>query len=245
VERAAWCKSWAIASLAMGLALCLTGCETLFPKPVYAPPPAAAPPPPSRVQIPRATLYVAANRLNLRACPGMDCPKITVLERNEAVEKIGSAGDWSQIRIKRNGTIGWVSSRFLSATPVTPPPKVAAPPEVTPPPLPPQPEMGQPVPAVEKAKPVTPSEVPTIKRKPEEARPAAAPAKPAAKVAPAARKPVTAPEQPLKPAVPVKPAKPAPEKPVAVPKKPAPPPAEKPAPPAAPSPEQPSSIRIM
>jgi hypothetical protein len=235
VERAAWCKSWAIASLAMGLALCLTGCETLFPKPVYTPPPAAGPPPPPRAQIPRATLYVAVNRLNLRACPGMDCPKITVIERNEAVEKIGSAGDWSQIRIKRNGTIGWVSSRFLSATPVTPPPKVAAPPEVTPPPLPPQPEMGQPVPAVEKAKPVTPSEAPTIKRKPEEVRPGAPAkvAKPPAKVAPAAHKPVTAPEQPLKPAAPVKPAKPAPA------------PAEKPAPPAAPSPEQPSSIRIM
>lgn len=244
MELAVWRKSWAIALLAVGLALCLTGCETLFPKPVYVPPPAAAPPPPPRAQIPRATLYVAVNRLNLRACPGMDCPKITVIERNEAVEKIGSAGDWSQIRIKRNGTIGWVSSRYLSATPATPPPEVAAPPAVKPPPLPPQPELGQPVPAVEKARPATPPEVavPTIKRKPEEARPAAPAkaAKPAAKEATSARKPVTAPEQPSIPAVPVKPAKPAP-----APAKPAPPPAQKQAPPAAPSPEQPSTIRIM
>jgi hypothetical protein len=249
VALAAWRKSSAIAFLAVGLALSLAGCETLFPKPVYAPPPSTAPPPPPQAQVPRANLYVAVNRLNLRACPGMDCPKIAVLERNEVVEKIGDAGDWSQIRIKRNGTIGWVSSRYLSATPVTPPPEVATPTEVAPPPLPPQPEMGQPVPAVEKPKPATPSEVPTIKRKPEETRPAAAPAKPAkpaTKEAPAARKPVTAPEQPLIPAVPVKPAKPAkPAAPAPPPEKTAPPPAEKPAPPEAPSPEKPSTIRIM
>jgi hypothetical protein len=243
VELVPWRKSWVIAVLAVGLALSLTGCETMFPKPVYTPPPATAPPPP-RAQVPRATLYVAVNRLNLRACPGMDCPKITVLQRNEAVEKIGDAGDWSQIRIKRNGTMGWVSSRYLSANPVTPPPKVAAPPQVAPPPSPPQPEMAQPVPAEEKAKPATPSEVPTIKRRPEAAQPGAPPAKvakPAVKEAPVARQPVTAPEQPLIPAVPVQPAKPAPAPP---PKQKAPP-AEKQAPPAAPSPEKPSTIRIM
>ena len=87
----------------------------------------AAPP-----QVARPTLYVAGNRLNLRACPGMDCPKIAVLERNEEVEKVGDAADWSQIRVKRDGTIGWVSSRYLSATPV------AAPPEVAPAPTPPE-----------------------------------------------------------------------------------------------------------
>ena len=117
----------------LGLVLCLAGCQSLFPKPTYTPPvapaPQAPPPPPPVV---RPTFFVTVNRLNLRACPGMDCPKIAVLDRNEEVEKVGDAEDWSQIRVKRDGTIGWVNSRYLSATPV------AAAPEAAPPPTPPR-----------------------------------------------------------------------------------------------------------
>ena len=112
-------KSWCTLGLGLGLVLCLAGCQSMFPQPVYAPPvarPPQAPPPPP--QVIRPTVYVTVNRLNLRACPGMDCPKIAVLDRNQEVEKVGDADDWSQIRIKQNGTIGWVSSRYLSATPV-------------------------------------------------------------------------------------------------------------------------------
>ena len=92
----------------------------MFPKPVYTPPVSPAPPaPPPPPQVARPTFYVSVkNRLNLRACPGMDCPKIAVLDQNQEVEKVGDAADWSQIRINRDGTIGWVSSRYLSATPV-------------------------------------------------------------------------------------------------------------------------------
>jgi uncharacterized protein YgiM (DUF1202 family) len=224
-------KSWCVVWVGLGLVLCLAGCQTLFPKPAYTPPRApapAAPPPPS--QVVRPTFYVAVSRLNLRACPGMDCPKIAVIERNEEVEKLGEAEDWSQIRIKRDGTIGWVSSRYLSATPVVAPPEAA-------PPLP-EPEKVKPTPekppAVEMPKPAKPAEGPTpaIKKKPEEVRPAK-PAKPVKEEAPPAPKP--APEESL---IPEKPAKPAP--PAA---KPTPP--EKPTPPPAPEPEKPSQIRIM
>jgi uncharacterized protein YgiM (DUF1202 family) len=224
-------KSWYVVWVGLGLVLCLAGCQTLFPKPVYTPPRAPAPTaPPPPAQVVRPTLYVAVNRLNLRACPGMDCPKIAVIERNEEVEKLGDAEDWSQIRIKRTGTIGWVSSRYLSATPV------AAPPEA-PPPLPeaekvtPTPEKP---PAVEMPKPAKPTEGPTpaIKKKPEEVRPAK-PTKPVQEKAPTAPKPT--PEEPL---IPEKPAKPAP--PAAKPTSP-----EKPTPPPAPGPEKPSQIRIM
>jgi hypothetical protein len=110
-------KSWCTLLMGLGVALCLAGCQTFFPKPVYTPPVSPAPEKPPPPQAVRPTLYVAVNRLNLRACPGMDCPKIAVLERNEEVEKVGDAADWSQIRVKRNGTIGWVSSRYLSPTP--------------------------------------------------------------------------------------------------------------------------------
>jgi uncharacterized protein YgiM (DUF1202 family) len=222
--RNSWCSVWVGLGLASCL-LCLAGCQALFPKPVYTPPAAPAPkaaPPPAPVV--RPTFYVAVNRLNLRACPGMDCPKIAVLERNEEVEKLGEAEDWSQIRVKRDGTIGWVSSRYLSATPVVAPPEA-------PPPLPeaekvkPTPEKP---PAVEMPKPAKPTEVPkpALKKKPEEVRPAK-PTKPVKEEAPPPAKPAA--EKPAKPAPPA--AKPAPP--------------EKPAPPPAPEPEKPSQIRIM
>jgi hypothetical protein len=221
-------KSWCVVWVGLGLVLCLAGCQALFPKPVYTPPAAPAPVGPPPPQVARPTLYVAVNRLNLRACPGMDCPKIAVIDRNEEVEKLGDAEDWSQIRVKRDGTIGWVSSRYLSATPV------AAPPEAPTPPLP-EPEKVKPTPekppAVEMPKPAKPTEgpKPAIKKKPEEAKPA----KPVTEEAPPSAKP--APEKPL---IPEKPAKPAP--PAA---KPTPP--EKPAPPPTPGEEKHSQIRIM
>ena len=234
-------KSWCIVWVGLGLALCLAGCKSIFPQPVYTPPAVPAPQaPPSPAPVARPTFYVAVNRLNLRACPGMDCPKIAVLDRNQEVEKVGDAEDWSQIRSKRDGTIGWVSSRYLSATPVAAAPEVAppTPPEaVTPPPLPEKPEKAKPTPpsppAVEKPpKAAKPGEGPTpvIKKKPEEAPPTKPekPTKPAEEVAPA----------PAKPAKPEK--TPAPEQPVVKPT-----PSEKPAPPAEPEPEKPSKIRIM
>ena len=109
--------------MGLGLILCLAGCQNLFPRPVYTPPVAPDPQAPSPpAQIAHPTFYVAGDRVNLRAGPGLDRPKIAILYRNQEVEKVVDAEDWSQIRIKRDGTSGWVSSRYLSATPVTAPP---------------------------------------------------------------------------------------------------------------------------
>jgi hypothetical protein len=90
-------KSWC--SMGLGLALCLAGCQILFPWPVYTPPEVStpqAPPPPA--QIARPTFYVAGDRVNLQANPGLDSPKIAILDRNQEVEKVVDAEDWSQIR---------------------------------------------------------------------------------------------------------------------------------------------------
>ena len=149
--------------------------------PGYIPPPLPRAPiaPALPPQVSRPVFYVKVNHLNLRACPGMDCPKISLLERDEEVEKVGAAEDWFQIRVKRDGRLGWVDSRYLSPTPVAAP--EAAPPsppvEAPPPPLPeriqpPPPEKPAP-PPVEKFKPVKPEEaVPPARQKPEEAKPA-------------------------------------------------------------------------
>jgi SH3-like domain-containing protein len=66
----------------------------------------------------RLTFYVTINQLSLRACPGKGCHKISTLELNAEVEKMGEIENWTQIKVKKDGTIGYVSSRYLSPQPV-------------------------------------------------------------------------------------------------------------------------------
>ena len=106
---------------ALCLVICLMGCQ---PRVSQAPP--SPPPLPPAAPLPKPahpTFYVAINQLNLRACPGTDCPKTSALELNAEVEKMGEIENWTQIRVKKDGTIGYVSSRYLSPQPV----KVAKP----------------------------------------------------------------------------------------------------------------------
>ena len=105
---------------ALGLVICLMGCQPRVHKAPPLPPPL---PPAALPQPVRPTFYVTINQLNLRACPGLDSPKILALELNAEVEKMGESQNWTQIRVKKDGTIGYVSSRYLSPQPV----KVAKP----------------------------------------------------------------------------------------------------------------------
>ncbi len=66
----------------------------------------------------RPTFYVTVNQLSLRSCPGLNCPKTSTLELNAEVEKMGESENWSQIKVKKDGAIGYVSSRYLSQQPV-------------------------------------------------------------------------------------------------------------------------------
>lgn len=124
---------------AVGLAICLMGCQPQAYQSQLRPPPQAPPAPPP--QVARPTLYVALNRLSLRSCPGLDCPKIHSLALNTEVEKMGEIEKWTQVRIKKDGTTGYVSSRYLSSQPVQvfakptkKKSKKAKPPKATPPP---------------------------------------------------------------------------------------------------------------
>jgi uncharacterized protein YgiM (DUF1202 family) len=78
----------------------------------------ATPPPEALPKVEYQLLYVAADRLNLRACPGMDCPRISLLTRNQQVEKVGESQGWFQVRSRQDGTLGWVDGRYLSSSPV-------------------------------------------------------------------------------------------------------------------------------
>ena len=92
------------------------GCQ---PRVNTAPP--LPPPLPPTAWLPRPvrpTFYVSINQLSLRSCPGINCPKTSTLELNAEVEKMGEIENWTQIKVKKDGTIGYVSSRYLSPKPV-------------------------------------------------------------------------------------------------------------------------------
>ena len=111
MEKGFWFR-WQLL-LGACLALACFSCRPAAPPVPRAPLP---PPPSARPEQPpeRPSFYVKVARLNLRAGPGMDFPKLGTLERNEEVEKVGEAENWYQVRVKRDGTLGWVSSQHLS-----------------------------------------------------------------------------------------------------------------------------------
>ncbi len=101
---------------ALGLVICLMGCQPPVTKaPLLSPPrpPAATLPRPVR-----PTFYVTVNQLGVRTCPGLDCHKISTLDLNAEVEKMGALDNWTQIKVKKGGTIGYVNSHYLSPHPV-------------------------------------------------------------------------------------------------------------------------------
>ncbi len=218
MEKGVW-RSWQVILGAVLTMVCLSCQPRMAPLPRQAPPPppvAAPQPPPAR-----ETFFVKVGRLNLRAGPGMDFPKLGLLERNEEVEKLGEAENWYQVRVKRDGTLGWVSSEYLSSTPVTSP-IVTPVPEAPPSPAPAAKEK----PAAE-TKPEKPAKETTVPRSP---KPAEAAEQPAPKEKSTTEK-APAPEHK---AVQEKPA----------PKAEEPPPPPPPPPPPAPE-EKPGGIRIM
>ena len=142
-------------------------------------------------------LYVAADRLNLRACPGMDCPKIILLQRNQEVEKVSESQGWFQVRSRQDGTLGWADARYLASAPV--PDNVALPSETV------QPKQTKPVEAKPKAK------APASVKEEEEEEQAPRPKRKRTPAAEAAEPPTTPASEPAKEA----PASPAPSSPTA------------------------------
>jgi hypothetical protein len=144
-----------------------------------APPPEAPPP-----KVDYQVLYVAADKLNLRACPGMDCPKLVLLQRNQEVEKVGESQGWFQVRSRQDGTLGWVDARYLASAPV---PKNATVPSETV-----QPKQTKPV----EAKPKVKAPAPIVEEEEEEQAPRPKRrSTPAAEAAEPPAKPATEPAQ--------------------------------------------------
>jgi len=114
-SRSCWCLLLMVFACALIFG---SGCQQ---KVGWTPPPApppSQPPPPPPPKVEYQIFYVAADRLNLRACPGMDCPKIASLTRNQEVEKVGESQGWFQVRSRQDGTLGWVDARYLASAPI-------------------------------------------------------------------------------------------------------------------------------
>ncbi|MFV0359289.1 SH3 domain-containing protein [Tropicimonas sp.] len=62
--------------------------------------------------------YVTGAEVNLRAGPSTDYGVVTTLTRGEPVELLSDpGGNWAEIRIAATGETGFMSRRFLSASP--------------------------------------------------------------------------------------------------------------------------------
>ncbi|MGQ9920095.1 MAG: SH3 domain-containing protein [Desulfobacca sp.] len=180
------------------------GCQ---PKVGWTPPPPPPPSPPPPPKVEYQVFYVAADRLNLRACPGMDCPKIGTLTRNQEVEKVGESQGWFQVRSRQNGTLGWVDARYLASAPVpeaaTLPATEASPPR-TPKALEPKPETQGEVKPKPKPKSSTVTGEEEVPKPPLRRVPEAEAAEPPAEPAPAPETPAAPPLAPAAPSEPPK-----------------------------------------
>jgi hypothetical protein len=76
------------------------------------------------------TWFVLTERLNLRACAGLNCLVLVTLSRGEELFQTGERGEWIRVRVKATNKEGWVSPKYLgkerlTVKPVSPPSREA------------------------------------------------------------------------------------------------------------------------
>lgn len=76
------------------------------------------------------TWFVLTERVNLRACAGLNCLVLVTLPRGEELFQTGERGEWIRVRVKATNKEGWVSSKYLgkerlTSEPVSPPSREA------------------------------------------------------------------------------------------------------------------------
>jgi uncharacterized protein YgiM (DUF1202 family) len=95
-----------------GLALFACACGT-SPN-VEAPPP--APPSVAPAIVPaKTTLYVTASSVNVRRDPSMAGEVLKQAKKNDPMKLLSTMEDWTKVQLA-DGTVGWVASRFVSAS---------------------------------------------------------------------------------------------------------------------------------
>jgi hypothetical protein len=58
--------------------------------------------------------FVAGDRLQLRACAGLNCLVVATLGRGAEVVQTGEKGDWIRIRVRNSRQEGWVTPHSLA-----------------------------------------------------------------------------------------------------------------------------------
>ncbi|HQP29785.1 MAG TPA: SH3 domain-containing protein [Deltaproteobacteria bacterium] len=101
-----------LSSRNLGVALCVflaVGCSATktTTKPAATAKPAASPAPKPVI------LYVTSDKVNLRACPSLECKVVAVLPLGDEVIKLGQKDDWIHIRVKATKREGWAATRLV------------------------------------------------------------------------------------------------------------------------------------
>lgn len=93
--------------------LILCSCAAPTPPPTAAP--ATPPPPPtaSAEEMVTGTVYVTASALNVRREPSTEAEVIASAKQGTALSVVRSDDNWTRVRLA-DGTVGWVSSRYVA-----------------------------------------------------------------------------------------------------------------------------------
>ena len=62
-------------------------------------------------------MAVTASRLNIRACPSLQCDVVTVAARGELVQALELRNTWVRVVHEKTGIQGWVSAEYLKDAP--------------------------------------------------------------------------------------------------------------------------------
>ncbi|HYC62908.1 MAG TPA: SH3 domain-containing protein [Thermoanaerobaculia bacterium] len=93
--------------------LILCSCATTPAPAPSAPPGTPAPPPATPQETVTGTVYVTASALNVRNEPSMEAEVIASAKQGTALGVVRSDASWTRVRLA-DGTVGWVSSRYVA-----------------------------------------------------------------------------------------------------------------------------------
>jgi uncharacterized protein YgiM (DUF1202 family) len=128
-----WSLTYSIITLSILTFIFFTGCwgKKIIPEeppapsisqkeiPVKKPEPSFTPAPRGMVPmvVGEKTWFVLPERLNLRACAGLNCQVLGVLSHGEELFQTGEREEWMRVRVKATHKEGWVFSKYLGKEP--------------------------------------------------------------------------------------------------------------------------------
>ena len=119
-------RSTALTIAAAALLIVAAACQTSAPPPPSPPAPAAVQPAPEAAPAPPPeTVRVTGSKLNVRSRPTTAAASVARVRRGDQLAVLGRDGEWVQVKLA-DGTVGWVSGRYVAADAPCPADKASA-----------------------------------------------------------------------------------------------------------------------